>query len=106
VNVRTAATAVAQAKAIDAWWRSNRLAAPDLFADELAQATALIADLPKAGRVTRRSGLPGIRYILLRSTRYHVFYTVDDAGILILSIWSAVRGTGPDLRAALRRPNP
>jgi hypothetical protein len=57
VNVRTAVIAAAQAKAIDVWWRSNRLAAPDLFADELAQATSLISDLPKAGRVTRRGGL-------------------------------------------------
>ena len=106
MNVRTAAIAAAQAKAIDAWWRSNRPAAPDLFTDELAHATSLISDLPRAGRITHRGGNRGVRYILLRSTRYQVFYTIDDAGILILSVWSAVRGTGPDLRATLRKPNP
>ena len=92
MRVRTAAVAFAEAKLIDEWWRINRPAAPDLFKDELAHAMALISALPKAGRSMRRAGISGVRYVLLRSTRYHVFYTIDDDGILILSVWSAVRG--------------
>jgi hypothetical protein len=52
----------------------------------------------------RRAGISGVRYVLLRSTRYHVFYTIDDDGIVILSVWSSVRGTGPDLGSVLRAP--
>jgi plasmid stabilization system protein ParE len=104
LRVRTAAVAAAEVKLIDEWWRANRPAAPDLFKDELAHAMSLISSLPKAGRLMQRAGISGVRYVLLRSTRYHLFYTIDDDGILIVSVWSSVRGSGPDLRPVLRKP--
>jgi hypothetical protein len=36
--------------------------------------------------------------LLLKATRYHVFYTVTSDEIRVLAVWSAVRRSGPDLR--------
>jgi P2-related tail formation protein len=35
---------------IDEWWRVNRPAAPDLFAEELASALTIIQSSPRIGR--------------------------------------------------------
>jgi plasmid stabilization system protein ParE len=96
LNVRTTDKADEHIEAIQSWWRTHRPAAPDLFKLELA---AAIDTCP----VFRRQEAPyrprsGIRRVLLRSTRNHVYYRVDDAGVLILAVWGAVRGRTPDLR--------
>ena len=41
--------AVHQAKRVDAWWRENRLASPDLFAEELASAIEALTAAPEIG---------------------------------------------------------
>ena len=90
----------AQIGEIDDWWRENRTAAPDLFAQELAAALALIETWPLVGRRRRHRGVPGLRRVLLRSTRYHLYYVpVDEARLFVLAVWSAVRGRAPRLRA-------
>ena len=68
----------AQIRAIDAWWRENRAASPDLFHDELSDAFDLVAEAPHLGRLYRRSPVPGIRRLVLRATRYHVYYSVGE----------------------------
>ena len=35
--------------------------------------------------------------MLLRSTGYHVYYTVRDEAVVVLAVWNASRGAGPDL---------
>ena len=102
MKLRVTPEAEAQIAEIDRWWRENRLAAPDLFMDELAVAFDLIARLPGAGRRHRTAGVPGLRRLLLRATRYHVYYApVDERTLFVLAVWSAVRGSGPDLRATV-----
>lgn len=96
MNVRTTVKADAQIEAIQSWWRVNRSAAPDLFRVELAAAMDTLSRFPNAGGPYRPRS--GIRRFLLRSTRHHVYYVVDDAGVLILAVWGAVRGSAPDLR--------
>ena len=49
-RIRTTPQAEAQALAAATWWRTNRLAAPDLFTDELAGAL-------DSSRVPPRSGI-------------------------------------------------
>jgi plasmid stabilization system protein ParE len=98
VKVRLTPDAAAQVAAVDTWWRQNRLAAPDLFADELADALSLLKSLPHVGRPLRRPGTKGVRMTLLRATRYHVFYVVVADEVHVLSVWSAVRRSRPDLR--------
>jgi len=89
-----------QIREINDWWRENRPAAPDLFAEELAAAISLIEVWPLVGRRRRHRGVPGLRRVLLRASRYHVYYVPGDGSrLFVLAVWSAVRGRGPRLRA-------
>lgn len=90
--------AEAQIRAIDQWWRRNRAAAPDLFVQELAEALAALQALPAAGRSAPHPEIKGLRRILLRAARYHVYYVADDEAVFVLAVWSAVKGTGPNLQ--------
>jgi plasmid stabilization system protein ParE len=97
--VVTTPEADAQIRAIDVWWRENRTATPDLFLDELANVFDLIAEAPHLGRLYRRSPVPGIRRLVLRATRYHVYYSVGEHDVRVLAVWHGQRGVGPPLRA-------
>ena len=76
-TVRVAPQAEEQITAIDQWWRSNREAAPALFAQELAQAVSLLEAAPEIGRRTAHPFVLGLRRILLRTCRYHLYYIYD-----------------------------
>ncbi|HEX5054734.1 MAG TPA: type II toxin-antitoxin system RelE/ParE family toxin [Planctomycetota bacterium] len=92
-------TAEAQIREVDSWWREHRTAAPELFVQELAAALALIGSRPRIGRRRRHATIPGLRRVLLRSTRYHLYYVpVDEHRIFVLAVWSAVRGRGPSMK--------
>jgi plasmid stabilization system protein ParE len=87
-----------QAEAVDQWWRFHRSAAPDLFTEELAQAFQNLQAVPfLIGRRFLHDDIPDLRRLILRATRYHIYYRVAGEAVLILAVWSAVRGTGPDL---------
>jgi plasmid stabilization system protein ParE len=90
----------AQIHAIDAWWRENRPAAPALFAEELAADLEVIAGAPRIGRRRIHGGVPGLRRVLMRSTRYHLYYAPSDDGLrlFVLALWSALRGRMPPIR--------
>ncbi len=92
--------AAGQALTIDSWWRDNRQAAPDLFADELAAPFGLLAEAPGVGRRYSARDIPGLRRLMLPSSRYHVYYVHDSESgtVHVLAIWSAMRGKGPPLR--------
>ena len=89
--------AAVQIESIDAWWRGNRPAAPDLFREELAAAVLAIRTLPQMGRPIRHPIVKGLRRVVLRATRNHVYYVVHRDVIFILAVWGAVRGSGPKL---------
>ena len=97
VKIVTSPQADDDIRTIDGWWRENRPAARGLFADELTEAMALLAASPGSGRRYRHEHVPGLRRIILRSTRYHLYYVVDDDLVTVLAVWSAVRGRGPKL---------
>ena len=86
-----------QVRSIDAWWRANRLAAPRLFIEELAAAFEMLASVPHAGRRYDHAALPSVRRLFLRTTRYHVYYQIRADEVVVLSVWSSVRGSGPTL---------
>jgi plasmid stabilization system protein ParE len=96
--VRTTPEVEEQIAAADEWWRLNRLAAPDLFLEELADALDLIGQAPLIGRAYRPSPLPGTRRVLLKRSRYHVYYVPLIAEVRVLALWHALRGSGPPLR--------
>lgn len=86
-----------QIAAIEDWWFENRRASPHLFQDELAAAFELLTVTPFAGIAYPHRRVSGVRRLLLRATRYHVYYVVGDKWIEVLTVWSAVRGRGPNL---------
>jgi len=97
--VLVAAPAQAQIDAIDAWWRENRGASPDLFAQELAEAFATIGLAPEAGHRYRHAEVKGVRRVPLRATRNHVYYVATAEAVLVLAVWGAVKGVGPELES-------
>ena len=88
----------AQIRAINDWWRANRLSSPDLFVDELAASFVIIEATPQIGRPYRRSPVNGTRRLLLKATRYHIYYAPLDDDLIVLALWHARRGEGPPLR--------
>ena len=96
--VRTTPEADAQIRAIDDWWRINRPAAPDLFLSELASSFDMLGHAPNIGRLYRQSPVPNTRRILLKETRYHVYYVPRADEVRVLALWHARRGVGPPLR--------
>jgi plasmid stabilization system protein ParE len=83
--------------AIDGWWRANRPAAPHLFIEELADAVAALEFAPEVGRRYPHPEVKGVRRLLLRATRHHVYYVSTTDAVVILAIWGSVKGSGPDL---------
>jgi plasmid stabilization system protein ParE len=65
--------------------------------DELADAFALIEAAPELGRPWTSTEVPGVRRVVMRATRYHVYYRLDGEDVVVLAVWSAVRGRGPRL---------
>lgn len=98
-RVIVAAAAREQIRAVDDWWVTNRPAAPSLFRDELDAALALLASAPDIGPRFRRARRKGVRRLLLRRSRFHVYYVHDrrHAVVLVLAVWGATRGHGPPL---------
>ena len=88
-----------QLKSIDQWWVANRQASPDLFLDELAGAIDLLSELPDIGSPFKRTNRPGIRRLLLRRSKYCIYYFHDRhrSMVYILAIWSTFRGSDPRL---------
>jgi plasmid stabilization system protein ParE len=96
--VRATPEADAQISEVDDWWRTNRRSSPDLFLEELTAAFNLIGDAPQLGRLYRQSPVPGTRRVLLKGTRYHVYYVPRPDELRVLAVWHAQRGVGPPLR--------
>jgi plasmid stabilization system protein ParE len=91
--------AEARIQRIDPWWRAHRLAAPDLFQEELADAFLTIRRLPKMGTPVRHPTVKGDHRVLRRAARYHAYCFAHGDTVFILAVWKAVRGAGPPLSA-------
>ncbi|MFT3774795.1 MAG: type II toxin-antitoxin system RelE/ParE family toxin [Minicystis sp.] len=100
VRIRVTREAEAQAKRAKAWWRANRPYAPAMFRQELAGAFQLLRSAPEVGALYHDADIPGLRRLALPQTRYHVYYVYDSGAdlILILAVWSMLRGSAPPLR--------
>lgn len=91
--------AIEQAESIQAWWRRNRPAAPDLFLDELNATKRLLSSVPRTGALYARSPVRGVRRLLIGRSKYHLYWEIDETAhaVWIQAIWHAERGTGPPL---------
>lgn len=52
---------------------------------------------PMLGRLYPATEVPQVRRVLMRATRYHVYYRLDGDDVIVLAVWSALRGRGPSL---------
>jgi plasmid stabilization system protein ParE len=86
-----------QIQFIDAWWRENREAAPNLFLQELTAAITHIRSAPEAGHRYRHRTRKRVRRVPLHATRNHVYYEVTREAIVILAVWGAIKKRGPSL---------
>ena len=97
-NRRVRFTAIAQehVRREKAWWLANRDHS-DVFTEELEQALQIIAVLPGAGTLYAQSPVPGVRRVYLRTVAVHLYYTFDDARVIVRALWvrvaNAVRGS-------------
>ncbi len=97
MNVRLSARAFSEAEAKKRWWRKNRQYSPDLFDDELSETIEAIRRDPNIGEIHASKHPAVVRKRLMPRTHNHVYFAVDEEGILILSIWGAPRRRGPKL---------
>jgi hypothetical protein len=95
--VELAPRALGQVRAVDDWWCWNRLAAPTLFADELANALEMLERGVLFG-VVYPFPLFEVRRFLLPRSRYHVYYSVDGDLVKVRAVWHTSRGKAPPLR--------
>lgn len=86
-----------QIRSIRAWWIVNRPTAPALFLEELASTFDLLARASLVGHSYPHQTVHGVRRLLLRATRYHVYYQIVGQTVVVLAVWHANRGAGPDL---------
>jgi len=70
---------------------------PERFVDELEEAFDLLSHMPGLGRRWRKTRVRGVRRLLLRTTRQHVYYVSDGDRVVVLAVWGAQRGAGPRL---------
>jgi plasmid stabilization system protein ParE len=84
---------------IDRWWLAHRRDAPDLFLDELNTALTRVADLPQSGSRYPAARPANTWRVLLRRSRYHVYYTIHgaEAEVRVRAVWYAGRRRGPRL---------
>lgn len=97
MKLRILPEALARIDAARAWWIGNREKVPELFDDELAAVLEQIATAPFAGQRVSLSRGRGVRRALMQKSGFHVYYDVVEEEIHILTIWGAVRGSGPTL---------
>jgi plasmid stabilization system protein ParE len=97
MKLRLAPRALAEAKRKKTWWLRNRSAAPDLFEEEFKAILGIIMSTPGFGaQYPSRFDVP-VRRALMPKTKNHVYFTVTDDEIVILSVWGAARERGPKL---------
>ena len=100
--VRFHTTARAAIDNLDTWWREHRSAAASQVTDEVERITAMIAESPNIGTPYPHPVVSNVRVVRLQRTPYRLYYVHDAERdvIVVLTVWSAMRGHGPEL------PNP
>jgi plasmid stabilization system protein ParE len=88
-----------QIREADAWWRENRLKAPNAIREQLERIGAVIAFRPHLGARAVNVRLPGVRRIHIERIHYDVYYRVTGSPeyVEIVAFWGSRRGTGPPI---------
>ena len=88
-----------QLRAIDEWWRANRLEAPMLVVEEFERCTTLLASSPDIGTGFHRTTIRGVRRLIMK-TRHVVYYVhdADNAVVYVIAVWGGAKEGDPVLR--------
>ena len=70
---------------------------PHLFQEELRRAIRLLPEQPSVGKPALDLAVRGVRRLLLRASRYLVYYSVHDDAVEVLRLWHTSRGSKPPL---------
>ena len=98
VKIQFARRAVREIERAAHWWRNNRLDAPDLFEQELAETLEKIRRSPTSPKQVRASHGKVTYRVLMRETHYHVYYRVEQPDVVrVQAVWGAKRGREPKL---------
>jgi plasmid stabilization system protein ParE len=89
--------ALAQVQVAHGWWRKNRPRAPRLLREELAEALRLLRTSSGAGAHYPHRRRSDVRRLVLPRTRYYLYYVEGSDGVVVLAVWSALRGRAPPL---------
>ena len=97
--MRLVVTRIAEAQIREAsdWWLENREAAPALFHQELRNAFELVVSQPTSGSSATNVELAGVRRVLMKRCRYHLYYRTGDDVVEVLGLWHMSRGSSPEL---------
>lgn len=87
--------AAEDAARIDTWWKTNRLAAPTLFREELEETLTAVTITPTLGASGADDEFPDVRRAVMKRTRYLLYYRVEGDMVVVLAIWHSARGEGP-----------
>ena len=74
LHIEVSELADQQIREQDAWWRQNRLKAPNAIREELERISSLIAFHTDIGARARNVRLPGVRRIHIERIHYSVYY--------------------------------
>lgn len=90
------------------WWMEHREASPSLVMDEFDRCVSLLESSPDAGARFHRSRVPGVRRLVMRRTKHHVYYLHDEpnAVVYIIAVWGAPKLGVPVLIDPRRRTPP
>jgi plasmid stabilization system protein ParE len=80
-----------QLREIGEWWMANREASPLLLMDEFERCVSLLESSPDVGVRFHRSSVPGVRRLVMKRTKHHVYYLHDEpnAIVYIIAVWGA-----------------
>lgn len=81
------------------WWHANRDKAPRLLEQEIDRALTVISERPRLGAKLASTRVSGLQRILLRKTRFHLYYQHDleTDEVYVLALWQAERESLPPL---------
>ena len=97
MKLRLTLRALREAKRRKSWWLQNRPLAPQRFEQELDEVLDRILGTPTLGvEYPSKLDMP-VRRVLMKKTKTHVYFSVEDDVVYILSVWGAQRGRGPKL---------
>jgi plasmid stabilization system protein ParE len=97
LKLRIAVRAANEVERADAWWRQNRLAAPEAVRQDLERTLKLLLLQPGIGQRVANTRLAGVRRIHVDRIQHHVYYRVQGNDLVVLRFWPAQRLKQPRL---------